>query len=79
MERLTRAESIKAYCLNCSGGSKKSVRECASYDCYLWRYRKGNEIHDEMHINSNNRAKSQNIKKNRAFLSPKSNEKKKKV
>lgn len=49
MQRLTRANAIKKDCFDCAGGTKRLVRLCASYECPLWRFRKGIEIHDELH------------------------------
>lgn len=44
--RLTRGGAIKKFCVDCSGGSVKEVKNCISYDCPLWRYRKGIEEKD---------------------------------
>lgn len=46
-ERLTPAQSIKAYCRGCAE-TKKGVRECADTNCPLWRWRKGTEVKDDL-------------------------------
>lgn len=38
---LTPIKAIKGHCLNCSGGSKKEVRECIITNCPLYSYRMG--------------------------------------
>jgi len=38
---LTPVKAIKKHCLDCSGGSKKEVRECIITDCPLYPYRMG--------------------------------------
>ena len=35
--------TIRANCLECSGGSRKQVRNCEIKDCKLWPYRMGEE------------------------------------
>lgn len=47
MERLTRAEAIRAKCLDCMYDQTAEVRLCPSTDCPLWRYRMGYEIGDD--------------------------------
>jgi len=37
----TPVKSIRAYCIECQGGSHKEVRLCTSYDCPLYGYRMG--------------------------------------
>lgn len=55
--RLTPAQSIKAYCLQCAE-TKKGVRLCADYQCPLYRWRKGKEQKDELfYDNRQNRKK----------------------
>ena len=38
---LTPVKAIKKYCYDCSGGSKKEIRECVITDCPLYVYRMG--------------------------------------
>lgn len=40
---------IRAHCLECSGGSRKEVRNCKINYCQLWPYRMGlrNEKNEE--------------------------------
>ncbi len=38
---MTPVKSIRAYCIECQGGSLKEVRLCTSYDCPLYGYRMG--------------------------------------
>lgn len=38
---MTRSGAIKANCLDCSAGSKTTVRCCTCTDCPLWPYRFG--------------------------------------
>lgn len=38
---LSPVKAIKKYCLDCSGGSKKEVRECIILDCPLYPFRMG--------------------------------------
>jgi len=38
---LTPIKSIRAKCLDCSGGSRKEVAECSIVDCPLHAYRFG--------------------------------------
>ncbi|MGK9369691.1 hypothetical protein ACSSWA_12375 [Melioribacter sp. Ez-97] len=38
---LTPVKAIKKHCFDCSGGSKKEVRECIITDCPLYLYRMG--------------------------------------
>ena len=37
----TPIKSIRAYCIECQGGSFKEVRLCTSNDCALYAYRMG--------------------------------------
>ena len=37
----TPIKSIRAYCIECQGGSYKEVRLCTSHDCPLYGYRMG--------------------------------------
>ena len=37
----TPIKSIRAYCIDCQGGSFKEVRLCTSRDCPLYAYRMG--------------------------------------
>ena len=37
----TPIKSIRAYCIECQGGSFKEVRLCTSCDCPLYAYRMG--------------------------------------
>lgn len=44
--RIPRGQAIKKYCKeSCCAGSIVDWRECPAYDCYLWRFRLGKEIH----------------------------------
>ena len=45
-ERLTRGESILAYCYECSGYGDEKY--CPNQDCQLWTYRKGKELPNPM-------------------------------
>lgn len=38
---LSPVKAIKKHCLDCSGGSKKEVRECIIQDCPLYPFRLG--------------------------------------
>jgi hypothetical protein len=38
---LSPVKAIKKHCLDCSGGSKKEVRECIIQDCPLYPFRFG--------------------------------------
>ena len=42
-ERLTRAQAIRAKCLDCCCGHSNEVRLCPCSDCPLYRYRLGHE------------------------------------
>lgn len=42
-ERLTRGKAIRKYCLECCLNNSNEVLKCISYDCALWRYRRGKE------------------------------------
>lgn len=44
--RLTRADAIKRYCLDCMGFQPKEVKLCPDRKCPLWRYRLGKELDD---------------------------------
>ena len=37
----TPIKAIRAYCLDCMGGSSNEVKLCPSKDCFLWAYRFG--------------------------------------
>jgi len=39
--RLTPVKAIRAFCMECMGGSRKAVAECTSLDCKLHSYRMG--------------------------------------
>lgn len=41
MEVLTPIKAIRAYCIECSGGQKKEVKECPITKCTLYPYRMG--------------------------------------
>lgn len=41
MEILTPIKAIRAYCIECSGGQKKEVKECPITKCTLYPYRMG--------------------------------------
>jgi len=39
-------KAIRAFCIDCSGGSKSEARKCTAYECALWRLRMGtNPLH----------------------------------
>jgi hypothetical protein len=40
-KRRTPTKAIRAYCIECSNGSQKEVRECVMPDCPLYDYRMG--------------------------------------
>ena len=40
-KKLTPMKAIRQNCIDCSGGSKKEVRECMIVDCPLYMYRLG--------------------------------------
>lgn len=40
----SRKAEIKLFCLECSGGSKKILRECPTTECPLWIFRLGTPI-----------------------------------
>ena len=42
-KRLTRAQAIKAKCLDCCAGSIVERRLCPATDCSLWPFRCGKE------------------------------------
>ena len=37
----SRSLAIRAFCLECVGGSHKDVRECVCHDCSLYPFRPG--------------------------------------
>jgi hypothetical protein len=37
----SRRASIRLFCLECMGGHYVAVRNCRSYDCFLWQFRMG--------------------------------------
>jgi len=41
MPKMTPLKAIRKKCLDCSGYSKKEVRECPIIDCPLYPYRMG--------------------------------------
>jgi hypothetical protein len=41
MDSNTPVKSIRKFCVECCGGSKKEVRECIMTDCELYPYRLG--------------------------------------
>lgn len=45
---MTPLKSIRARCLDCSGGSSKEVRECSFTDCPLYEYRLGHRPKEKM-------------------------------
>jgi len=40
-KKITPVKAIRLYCLECSGGSFKDVRECVIPDCPLYPFRLG--------------------------------------
>lgn len=44
MKRLTRAQAIKAKCVDCCCGDRKEVKLCENKHCPLWTYRLGKEV-----------------------------------
>jgi hypothetical protein len=48
-KRMTRQESIRAKCLDCSNGSAHEVKMCPIKTCALYRYRLGYEVKDELY------------------------------
>lgn len=42
-KRLTRGQSIRAFCVECMGGDPHLPRECTVTRCPLWIYRTGAE------------------------------------
>lgn len=46
MEKKTRKQAIRDYCIGCCGGSKKEVRLCPCKDCELYQFRLGAEEKD---------------------------------
>ena len=41
IEKQTRKQAIKEFCLGCSGGVRAEVRNCSTTTCPLWPYRMG--------------------------------------
>ena len=39
--RLNRTQAIRKYCIQCSGGSIKEVKECTITNCLLYEFRMG--------------------------------------
>ena len=58
MKRLTRAQAIKAKCVDCCCGDRKEVKLCENKHCPLWTYRLGKEVIVE--DNSHNQFYGQN-------------------
>lgn len=46
-ERLTRQQAIRKYCLQCCLNNSDEVLKCVSYNCALWRYRRGRETENK--------------------------------
>lgn len=40
-EKLPLLRVIRAFCIECSGGSKAEARKCTAVGCQLWPYRMG--------------------------------------
>ena len=40
-EKLTPGKAMRAFCIDCCGGSRNEVYLCPSTDCSLWAYRLG--------------------------------------
>lgn len=51
-KRLSPVKAIKIKCLDCSGGSKKEVRECIIQDCSLYPFRLGKNPNRKLKRNS---------------------------
>lgn len=45
---LTIEQAIRHKCIECSGGSKREVKECDIIKCPLWCYRLGKEQEKEI-------------------------------
>lgn len=41
MNKITPLKAIRKHCLECQGGSCKSVRQCENTECRFWIYRMG--------------------------------------
>lgn len=52
IKRLSPVKAIKAKCLDCSGASKKEVRECIIQDCPLYPFRLGKNPNRKLKKNS---------------------------
>ena len=50
MEILTPVKTIRAVCLECSGGQAKEVRECPFTDCPLWHFRMGKKPLEDVFV-----------------------------
>lgn len=46
--RLTRSQAIRKHCIECSGGNRAEVRNCTVTQCYLYRFRMGTEVEDDL-------------------------------
>ena len=57
MKRLTRAQAIRAKCLDCCAGQEAEVRKCDIKTCALWRFRMGTEIKDELYYKAHPKKK----------------------
>ncbi len=57
-ERLTRAQAIRAKCLECCAGQKAEVRKCEIKTCAWWRYRLGKEIQDGLYAQARQNKKT---------------------
>ena len=40
-DKITRAQAIKLFCIECMGFQKSLVKDCCDPQCPLWPYRKG--------------------------------------
>lgn len=57
MKRLTRAQAIRAKCLDCCCGSYVEIKECPIKTCSLWRYRMGKEERDHLYYDNKTKSK----------------------
>jgi hypothetical protein len=40
-DKITRAQAIKLFCIECMGFQKSLVKDCTDQQCPLWPYRRG--------------------------------------
>lgn len=70
MIHLTPVKTIRAKCLDCTGGQPIEVRLCPCEYCVLWNYHMGARPEHQRAVNANEEAQRENLRAKQEISAP---------